>query len=246
MLHTNKLLMIIGLIMALVVLVGCTKEVVTEVVVTATPDPAAAGASTAVTTTEATPEAPVAAAATEVPATAEPQQQQQAEADDVEYVYQIGISADLTTTNYWAYLGPDGTVWNLYVLGGDKPVLFAYSAQRFDWVPSLAADFPTALQEETTGGTDFLDHGGQPEGGCAVERRHRSHRRGLRIHRSHCIRNAAVGQLAVGGGPGVLRPCGGAGPLSVEDITSRRSRDWHAGSSGWRSCPSFPRAIGNR
>ena len=155
MLHTNKLLMIIGLIMALVVLVGCTKEVVTEVVVTATPDPAAAGASAAVTTTEATPEAPVAAAATEVPATAEPQQQQQAEADDVEYVYQIGISADLTTTNYWAYLGPDGTVWNLYVLGGDKPTLFTYSAQRFDWVPSLAADFPSALQEETVGGQIF-------------------------------------------------------------------------------------------
>ncbi len=174
MLHTNKLLMIIGLIMALVVLVGCTKEVVTEVVVTATPDPAAAGASAAVTTTEATPEAPVAAAATEVPATAEPQQQQQAKADDVEYVYQIGISADLTTTNYWAYLGPDGTVWNLYVLGGDKPTLFTYSAQRFDWVPSLAADFPTALQEETTEGQTFwttevnLKHGVQWSDGTEV------------------------------------------------------------------------------
>ena len=69
--------------------------------------------------------------------------------DGVENVYQIGISADLTTTNYWAYLGPDGTIWNLYVLGGSKPSLYTYSAQRFDWVPSLASDFPTALQEET-------------------------------------------------------------------------------------------------
>ncbi len=152
MLHTNKFLMIIGLIMALLVLVGCTREVVTEVVVTATPGPAGAGSTAEVTPTEAAPETSAPAVATAVPATPVPQQ---AGTDDVEYVYQIGISADLTTTNYWAYLGPDGTIWNLYVLGGEKPVLYTYSAQRFDWVPSLAADFPTALQEETVGGQTF-------------------------------------------------------------------------------------------
>ena len=64
----------------------------------------------------------------------------------------MGISADLTTTNYWSYLGKDGTIWNLYVLGGTKPSLYSYSAQRFDWVPSLASDFPTPLVEETVGG----------------------------------------------------------------------------------------------
>ena len=71
---------------------------------------------------------------------------------DEEKVYKIGISEDLTTTNYWAYLGPDGTIWNLYVLGGTKPSLYTYTSQRFDWVPSLASDFPTALQEEAVDG----------------------------------------------------------------------------------------------
>jgi len=132
--------MIMVLIVAMLVLAGCTREVVTEVVVTATPDPAAVS-----TPAEPTP------TATEAPATPTPTPQP-ATPQDVEYVYQIGISADLTTTNYWAYLGPDGTIWNQYVLGGDKPSLYTYSAQRYDWVPSVAADFPTALQEEQVGG----------------------------------------------------------------------------------------------
>ena len=70
-------------------------------------------------------------------------------------VYRIGIAEDLTTTNYWAYLGPDGTVWNGYVLGGSKPTLYGYSAQRYDWVPSLAADFPSPLTEEVVGSETF-------------------------------------------------------------------------------------------
>ncbi len=72
--------------------------------------------------------------------------------DDVERIYKIGISEDLTTTNYWAYLGPDGTIWNLYVLSGSKPSLYTYTSQTFDWVPSLASDFPTELAEETVDG----------------------------------------------------------------------------------------------
>ena len=67
-------------------------------------------------------------------------------------IYQLGITADLTTTNHWSYLGPDGTTWNGYVLSDTKPVLFSYSGQRFDWVPSLAADFPSPLREEVVGG----------------------------------------------------------------------------------------------
>ena len=86
---------------------------------------------------------PTTEAATDVPpATAVSQE---------EKVYQIGITSDLTTTNHWAYLGPDGTVWNQYVLSGAKPTLYSYSDQRFDWIPSLAADFPSPLQEETVG-----------------------------------------------------------------------------------------------
>ena len=68
-------------------------------------------------------------------------------------VYQLGIFEDLTTTNYWAYLGPDTTIWNSYVLGGGKPALYGLSVQRFDWIPSAAADFPTDLVEETAGNT---------------------------------------------------------------------------------------------
>ena len=70
-------------------------------------------------------------------------------------VYRVGIAEDLTTTNYWAYIGPDGTVWNGYVLGGSKPVLYGYSAQRYDWIPSLAADFPSPLAEEVVDGETF-------------------------------------------------------------------------------------------
>ena len=68
-----------------------------------------------------------------------------------EQIYQLGIAADLTTTNHWAALGPDGTIWNQYVLSGAKPALYSYSDQRFDWVPSLAADFPSPLREEVVG-----------------------------------------------------------------------------------------------
>lgn len=68
-----------------------------------------------------------------------------------ERIYQIGITADLTTTNHWAYLGPDGTIWNFYVLADTKPVLYSYSGPRFDWVPSLATDFPSPLREEVVG-----------------------------------------------------------------------------------------------
>ncbi len=64
-------------------------------------------------------------------------------------IYQLGIFEDLTTTNYWSYLGPNATIWNSYVLGGAKPVLYTLSAQRFDYIPSVAEDFSTPLREET-------------------------------------------------------------------------------------------------
>ena len=130
-----------ALILALCALAGCTREVVKEVLVTpvpgptATPQPEPAGDAGAT-------EAPTATAV----APSEP---------ETEKVYRIGISEDLTTTNYWAYLGPDGTIWNSYVLGGSKPALYGYSAQRLDWVPSLAAGFPSPLEEEVVDGQTF-------------------------------------------------------------------------------------------
>ena len=67
-------------------------------------------------------------------------------------IYQLGIFEDLTTVNYWAFLGPDTTIWNSYVLSGAQPVLYTYSDQRYDWVPSLASDFPSPVMEETVDG----------------------------------------------------------------------------------------------
>jgi ABC-type transport system substrate-binding protein len=67
-------------------------------------------------------------------------------------VYQLGIFEDLTTSNYWSFLGPDTTIWNSYVLGGGQPGLYGLSDQRFDWIPSAAEDFPSPLKEETVDG----------------------------------------------------------------------------------------------
>ena len=124
------------LVLALSISLGCTREVVKEVVVTPVPGPTA-------TPQPETGEAPTVAATAAV------------RSEPSDKVYRVGISEDLTTTNYWAYLGPDGTVWNGYVLGGSKPVLYSYSAQRFDWIPSLAADFPSPIAEETVDGQTF-------------------------------------------------------------------------------------------
>ncbi|MCY4527495.1 MAG: ABC transporter substrate-binding protein [Chloroflexi bacterium] len=118
---------------------GC---VVREVVVTPTPDPADASEPAEPSATETT--------AAQEP-TPEPSKPEETPLPQEERIYQLGITADLTTTNYWAYLGPDGTMWNQYVLTGTKPTLYSYSDQRFDWIPSLAADFPSPLIEEVVG-----------------------------------------------------------------------------------------------
>ncbi len=121
------------LLLCVVALMACTREVVKEVVVTSVPGPTPTAA-------------PTIEPAVETPA---------AEADKGPRVYRIGIAEDLTTTNHWAYLGPDGTIWNSYVLGGSKPALYGYSAQRYDWIPSLAADFPSPIAEEVVDGETY-------------------------------------------------------------------------------------------
>ena len=71
-------------------------------------------------------------------------------------IYQMGIFEEPISRNYWNYYGgPAGSVWTQYVLDGHSGSLYGYSDQRFDWVPGLAADFPTDLTKETVGDGEF-------------------------------------------------------------------------------------------
>lgn len=71
-------------------------------------------------------------------------------------IYQMGIFEEPISRNFWNYYGgPAGSVWTRYVLAGHSGSLYGYSDQRFDWVPGLAADFPTDLERETVGDGEF-------------------------------------------------------------------------------------------
>ena len=71
-------------------------------------------------------------------------------------IYQMGIFEEPISRNFWNYYGgPAGSVWTQYVLDGHSGALYGYSDQRFDWVPGLAADFPTDLVKETVGDGEF-------------------------------------------------------------------------------------------
>lgn len=66
-------------------------------------------------------------------------------------VLDVGIFEDLTTTNIWAQIGPDATVWNAYVLGGQHGSLYGSAAPYWIFVPVLAADFPSDFVENPDG-----------------------------------------------------------------------------------------------
>lgn len=71
-------------------------------------------------------------------------------------VYRMGIFEEPISRNFWNYYGgPGGSVWTQYVLSGWTGALYGYSDQNFEWVPSLAADFPTDLTKETVDGTEY-------------------------------------------------------------------------------------------
>jgi peptide/nickel transport system substrate-binding protein len=63
--------------------------------------------------------------------------------------YKIGIFADTTTDNFWAYIDPESSVWNDYVLGPTKPALYAVALPGINVMPDLAAeaDAPDPTQE---------------------------------------------------------------------------------------------------
>jgi ABC-type transport system substrate-binding protein len=52
--------------------------------------------------------------------------------------YRIGIFSDVTTINYWSYLGPNSSVWNAYVLQPQRLGLYNTSDITFDVIPQLA------------------------------------------------------------------------------------------------------------
>jgi ABC-type transport system substrate-binding protein len=62
-------------------------------------------------------------------------------------VYRVGVFADLTTLNYFAANGPDNTIWNAYMLP-PRLTMYALADQRFDFVPLVAKDLPTPLEQE--------------------------------------------------------------------------------------------------
>jgi len=129
---SGRYLFVLTLILMMVALLGCTrevevvkevpveveKEVMVEVVVTPTPGPASAAPLLAPTPQSQPAGQQPPAPPTQPPAATQPSAS--ADTGDEEKIYQIGISEDLTTTNFWAYLGPDGTIWNKYVLGGGR------------------------------------------------------------------------------------------------------------------------------
>ena len=62
--------------------------------------------------------------------------------------YALGMTSDITTTNYWNYYGPEGTVYNQYVLNDTKPSLFGIEYPAIQVVPSLAVGLPAEPVEE--------------------------------------------------------------------------------------------------
>lgn len=82
----------------------------------------------------------------------EPQATPAAAVPAVKGTFKTGLLEDLSSTNVWNVFGPESTAWNLYVFANLYPTLYEYSDQRLDWVPSLAAEFPSELRQETAGG----------------------------------------------------------------------------------------------
>lgn len=62
--------------------------------------------------------------------------------------YKVGIFSDLTTTNYWNYLGPAATVWNAYVLNPQRVSLYGLADRTFQIVPGVADGMPEPLKQE--------------------------------------------------------------------------------------------------
>ncbi|MBU1661323.1 MAG: hypothetical protein KKD28_07605, partial [Chloroflexi bacterium] len=61
-------------------------------------------------------------------------------------IYRIGILEEPVSLNYWNYLGAGSSVWTRYVVLDDTAHLFDLSDKRFQFIPSLAKDIPTPVE----------------------------------------------------------------------------------------------------
>ncbi len=63
-------------------------------------------------------------------------------------VYRIAVLSDMTTQNVWAAYDPDASIWNYAVYGSKWPSAYGLSTHRWDFVPGIAADNPSDLEQE--------------------------------------------------------------------------------------------------
>lgn len=107
------------------------------------PEPTVAqDAPTAAAVAPTTADAPAPTAAAAEPTAAAPA----AQASD--QPYRIGIFSDVTTTNYWSYLGPNGSQWNFYILSPQRVGLYGLSDKRFELIPQVAVEMPARPLEQ--------------------------------------------------------------------------------------------------
>jgi peptide/nickel transport system substrate-binding protein len=60
--------------------------------------------------------------------------------------YRTAIFADMTTTNYWAYMDPESSVWNAYVLTAvGHPQFWTLAYPDILFVPQMATDLPQPI-----------------------------------------------------------------------------------------------------
>lgn len=64
------------------------------------------------------------------------------------FTYSIGMTSDITTTNYWAYNNADSTVYNAYTLNGQAASVFGIDLPSLAVVPGLAMGLPAAAVQD--------------------------------------------------------------------------------------------------
>ncbi len=123
----------IPILLALTLIVascGSEDESTTTTIVATTQAPATTVAPSTPTTTS----APTTTTTTAAPTTTLPA------LEEISGTFTVALVANLTTSNYWAYLDAESSVHNGYVLGQSQPALYTISVPDFLHIPVLATD----------------------------------------------------------------------------------------------------------